>query len=125
MKTFKKFLKNYNEWLLIPLAVLLFLKFSTLVYYFDQEAGSFDTGYLHALIFGLVCVLFASGTAWLMLWLSFPDLYKFWDDEAEEVLTTGSMDEVHARTEAVKLAFKLYAMYFLGILLMTAIVLIA
>lgn len=107
-KSVNRFLKEYNEWLSIPIALMLFFVVPTIYRYFDHTASAFDPGYLHSIILGFIIVNFASGIAWLMLRLNFPTLYHFWDNDMEDSTIKST------NSEAVKVSMKLYLIFFIA-----------
>lgn len=112
--TLRKFIKRYNEWLSLPVALALFFAVPNLYRMADGTAGSFDAGYLHTLVFAVVAVNFASGIAWFMFMLSFPDLYRYFDNQAERDVIA---NKAYFPSSAV-LAFGVYFAYFLTIIIL-------
>jgi hypothetical protein len=114
MEKFKMFIKNYNEWLSLPIAIVVYFAAPGLYRLADPTAGQFDAGYLHALIFAVVAINFSSGISWLMLKLNFPKLYKFWDDDFEDLLMEGNGDNVGDK--AVLYSYLIYISYFVAMM---------
>lgn len=81
-----KWFKRYNEFFSLIVAVLLYFLSPEMYRYGDSDAGSFDAGYLHTIIFAIVSLNALSGFSWLLMAMNFPKLYKFLDDEMEGLL---------------------------------------
>ena len=115
----KKFIKRYNEWLSIPIAIALFL-FAPVIYrLFDPTAGEFDAGYLHALIYAIIAVNVASGISWFLFRLNFPKLYRFWDDGFEDVLLERHATDWQKKSKASIYSALIYAGYFTAMIILT------
>ncbi len=84
-----RFIKTYNEFLSIPIALFLFFMFPKFYREFDGTAGAFDAGYLHILVYAIIVINLGSGISWLMLRLSFPKFYTYFDDEMETDILEG------------------------------------
>jgi hypothetical protein len=109
----KKLIKRFNEFIGIPVAVLLFFLTPPLLRMIDPTAGAFDAGYLHAIVLGLVKVFMASAIAWILLWMSFPKLYRYLDDDAENDIIFGKTIE---RPNRALIPVLIYLAYFIGLL---------
>ena len=111
----KKFIKNYNEWFSLPLAFALFFLVPKLYRFFDPTAGAFDAGVFHSAIYAIALLNLFSGVSWFLLWMKFPDLKKFLDDEAEGYLHSGTQrQQIGAIT-----AFAIYFGYMILLYLIT------
>lgn len=106
----KRFIKRFNEFLGIPLAVVLYFITPPILRWVDPTAGAYDAGYLHAIALGLVKIFFASGVAWLLMWATFPKFYRYLDDDAETDLLNGTAAH-HAWRAGI--AFLIWAVYFI------------
>jgi hypothetical protein len=84
-----KFLKLYNEWLTLPLALVIFFVFPEFIRHFDPSAGAYDAGIFHGAIYAIAVFCLFSGFSWLMMWFNFPELKKYLDDKAETDLIDG------------------------------------
>ena len=113
----RKFLKTYNEWISLPLAVLLFILAPQIYRLYDPTAGAFDLGYFHSLIFAVIGLNIASGISWLMFKMNFPHLYRFWDDGLEALLMERHSEWEH-RKHAALYSMVIYLAYFLAIILL-------
>lgn len=113
MEKFNKFIKNYNEWLSLPIAVVIYFMAPGIYRLFDPSAGQFDAGYLHSLIFAAVAINISSGISWFLLKLNFPKLYKFWDDDFETSLIDGGS----GKDKAILYSYLIYTGYFAAMIM--------
>lgn len=81
---FKRFLMQWNEFLTVPLAVLLFWLGGSFMRWIDPTAGLFDAGIFQIIIFAVAAFLFLHGIAWIILKITFPKLYRFLDEQFEK-----------------------------------------
>ena len=104
----RKFIKNYNEWFSIPIAIIIFAFSPKLLRLFDPTAAAYDAGILHGIALSAIVLLCASGIAWFLFKLNFPTLYTYWDDEAE-------LDSINKpnRRVGILLSFGIYFGYIL------------
>jgi hypothetical protein len=77
--------RRWNEFMVLPLALLLFIYSPSLLRMIDPTAAAFDLGVLQVILLGIIKVLFASGFAFLMLKFSFPSLYRVLDEYYDEL----------------------------------------
>lgn len=81
---FKRFLIQWNEFLTVPLAVLLFWLGGAFMRLIDPTAGLFDAGIFQIIIFAVAAFLFLHGVAWVVFKITFPKAFRFLDDIFEE-----------------------------------------
>ena len=112
-KMINKLLKRFNEFLGIPIALIIFYFSPYVLRRFDPTAAALDAGYLHVIALGLVKVFIASPLAWLMLWMSFPRFYRYLDDDAENDVILG---KVESRIGKAWIPVILYIVYFLALM---------
>ena len=84
LTAFKKFLIQWNEFVTVPLAVVLFWLGGALIRWIDPTSGLFDGGIFQIIIFAIAAFLFLHGMAWIVLKITFPKAYRFLDDQFEE-----------------------------------------
>lgn len=83
---------------------LLFFAAPPLYRIIDPTAGSFDAGYIHAIIYAAVVVSFASGFAWLLTRLIAPGTFKLTDKWLEH--------EHPTITDSVKYTLIIFFLFF-------------
>lgn len=83
-KLFNFIFKEWNEFLSIPLGFLLFFTFPYVLRLFDSTSAAYDGGVLHAYIAAIVGMLLIHGFVWVLLKITFPKLYRFFDTMFEE-----------------------------------------
>ncbi|HUU40631.1 MAG TPA: hypothetical protein VMW42_06815 [Desulfatiglandales bacterium] len=80
LTAFKRFLIQWNEFVSIPLAIVLFWIGGSLIRWLDPTAGLFDAGIFQIIIFAVAAFLFLHGIAWIVLKITFPKAYFFLDE---------------------------------------------
>ncbi|WP_420582082.1 hypothetical protein [Reichenbachiella sp.] len=110
-----KIIKQYNEWLTIPIALVLFFVAPGLYRLIDPTAGAFDAGVFHVNFYAIATLFLYSGVSWFLLKLKFPVLKKFLDDDAEDLLSAG--DPRHKW--GVILAFAIYLSFIFCLILIS------
>jgi hypothetical protein len=85
MKKFIRFLfVEWNEFLSIPLGLLLFFGFPYVLRFIDSTSAAYDGGVLHSYVAAIAGMLLIHGFAWLLLKITFPKIYSFFDNMFEE-----------------------------------------
>jgi hypothetical protein len=110
-----KFLKDWNELAGLPLALILFMISPSILRLVDPTAATFDAGVLQVIILGVIAFLVASALSWLMVKLTFPQLYRYLDEVFELEIIKASCDK-HSF-----IAFSVYAFYLLCLLFAMAV----
>lgn len=82
-KTGGKFIKNWNEFVTIPIAFTLFWFARPLLRWVDPTSGVFDAGVLHVFFAGLVIYLLSIAAIWLLIRLTYKFLYVYLDVQIE------------------------------------------
>jgi len=83
-----KFLKGWNEILMIPLSVFIAVVIvPPILRWIDPTAAMYDAGIIQAIFLALIATLAAVGTAWLILKLSFKENYSFLDNNIGDMIT--------------------------------------
>ncbi|MBS4056495.1 MAG: hypothetical protein KGZ82_04170 [Bacteroidales bacterium] len=75
-----QFLKNWNELLTLPIALLLWWYSNSILRMIDETAGVYDVGIFQAFLLGTAGILFGHALVWLILKLSAGDVYRTLDD---------------------------------------------
>lgn len=83
-KLFNFIFREWNEFLSIPLGLLLFFGFPYVLRFFDSTSAAYDGGVLHSFVAAIVGMLLIHGFAWILLKITFPKLYRFFDSMFEE-----------------------------------------
>lgn len=89
MKTLKKiieFLANWNEFITIPLALLLWYLSPMLLRTLDPTAGVYDAGIFQVILFTVIQFLVYHGVAWIVFKITFPKAYKYFDNKFENAI---------------------------------------
>lgn len=90
LKTFKsiiKFISKWNEFITIPLALVLWYFSPLLLRWFDPTSATYDYGVFQIIIFTIIQFFFYTGVVWIYLKIAFPQMYKHLDDKLLEGLT--------------------------------------
>jgi|GEM_PF-6903930 len=111
----RKLIKEYNEWLLFPIALSLFFIAPKVYMVFDPTAGRFDAGIFHSAIYSIAILFLFSGVSWFIIKVKFPVLKQYLDDMAENNLIKG----LSKQQQSAIVAFCFYlAMIFAQILIL-------
>jgi hypothetical protein len=81
----KQFLVNWNEFITVPLAFILFWLGGALIRCVDPTAGLFDPGIFQIIIFAIAAFLLLHGAAWFILKITFPSAYRFIDSVFDDM----------------------------------------
>ncbi len=110
--TMIKYLKRYNELLLLPLALLLWWISPVIIHHFDETAATYDLAVFQKLIYGLITFSFCSFNAWIALRITFPSVFKYLTEDFDN-----DFNLTQPLCEKQKLSLALFALYLLGLLL--------
>jgi hypothetical protein len=80
MKKLLKFLKDWNELVTLPLALLLWWYSSSILRLIDETAGVYDVGILQAFLLGTAGILLGHALIWIVIKLSNNEIYRTLDD---------------------------------------------
>ena len=72
---------QHGEYILLTMAVLLFLVSPFLLRCYDPTAGTFDVGVLQVNITSIISLFIFCSVSWLMLKVIWPDLRNFFENE--------------------------------------------
>lgn len=70
------FLIEWNEFVTVPLSLLLFAVGGMLIRRLDPTAGLYDLGIFQALFFAIAAFLLLHGIAWFALKITLPGMFK-------------------------------------------------
>jgi hypothetical protein len=114
---FKKFLIQWNEFITIPLAIVFFWLGGAFIRLVDPTAGLFDAGIFQIIIFAIAAFLLIHGMAWIVLKITFPKAFRFFDEIFEEEIERLGNDPVHPDVKLTTYQkCVLILLYFLGCL---------
>ena len=80
MKRIKTFLRQWNELLTLPIAILIWYFSAYLFWHIDPTAGTHDVGIFQTFLIATVGLYFGLTIIWLALKIGAPDIYKKLDD---------------------------------------------
>lgn len=108
-----KFLKNWNELISVPIAIVLWFVVPDFVRLIDPTAAFYDAGVLQQILYAVIAVFIFHGLAWLIIKLTFPKVYDYLDNILEETLNS----PYSSQWEHTKTVLFLFALYFLAFIL--------
>ncbi len=74
-----KFLREWNELLTLPVAILLWFFIPKLLYQIDPTAGAYDIGVINRFVLATIGLYVGKTVVWLALKIGAPDVYKVLD----------------------------------------------
>ncbi|MBN2842660.1 MAG: hypothetical protein JXM68_06190 [Sedimentisphaerales bacterium] len=92
LKAIKGFLVEWNEFVTVPIALLLFWAGGALIRWIDPTSGLFDPGIYQIILFVVGAFLIFHGVAWLLLKLTFPEAFRFMSRTFEEEIKRADND---------------------------------
>ena len=110
-----KFFKKWNEFLTIPLALLLWWASIPALRWLDPTSAVYDAGVFQTIIFAIIAVLTFNGFAWLLLKINFPIIYKHLDDNLDKDF------KILPRWQQALYALCIFALYLLSLVLVIQI----
>ena len=75
-----KYLREWNELLTLPVALLLWFFIPKLLYYIDPTAGSYDIGVINRFVLATIGLYIGKTIVWLALKIGAPDVYRVLDN---------------------------------------------
>lgn len=120
----KFFFKEWNEFISVPLGIALFFLFPYMLRFFDSTTAAYDAGVLHSYIAAVAGMLIIHGFAWLLLKISFPKIYEFFDDAFENHIENSTGYSSHNTLsiwQKCVLSLSLFSLYLLGTILLAKI----
>ena len=116
MKNLIKFLKDWNELLGIPIALILWILSPWLIRIIDPTAGTYDAGIFQVILFTIIQYFIYSAVAWLSFKYTFPEAYRQLDNMF--LLDTHSPNNLTAWQKS-QLVFGFFALSFLALVLLS------
>ena len=107
-----KNIKKLNELLLGPLALVLWFYSPDIIRWFDPTAAVYDTAVFQKLIFGLITFSLCHFSVWIMLRITFPELFKYMTEQWDK-----DFKQNPDLCQKQKLSFLVFACYLLSLLL--------
>ncbi|NOS94543.1 MAG: hypothetical protein HOP30_21745 [Cyclobacteriaceae bacterium] len=109
-----KFLKKYNELWLLPIGILLWLLSPVLFRQVDETAAPYDVAVFQKIIFGLIVFSFCTFNVWIILRLTFPNVFKYLTETFDSEFLNLNPEQ---KCDRLKISLALFALYLLGLLL--------
>jgi len=109
-----KFFKRYNELYLLPLAILLWLVSPVLFHQVDDTAATYDVAVFQKIIFGLIVFSFCTFNVWIVLRLTFPQVFKYLTEYFDTEFSNLTPEQ---KCDKLKIGLAVFALYLLGLLL--------
>lgn len=121
-----KFLKHlaahvlkWNEYISIPLAILIWMLSPIFLHWVDPTASLYDAGIFQVIIFTIIQFLIYHGVVWIMIKASWPGIYHFLDDVLEEkILVNGSLTP----WQKCMMVLWIFTLYFVSIIMLSRVV---
>lgn len=121
-----KFLKSlaahvlkWNEYISIPLAILIWWISPVFLHWVDPTASLYDAGIFQVIIFTVIQFLIYHGMVWIMIKISWPGMYNFLDETLEgKILNNGSI----SAWEKCKMVLWIFTLYFAGIIFLSRVI---
>lgn len=110
---------KWNEYITIPIALLLWYLSPYLIHLVDSTAATYDTGIFQIILFAIIQLLIFNGIVWLIIRWTFPGIYKFLDEALEnKILNNGSISQ----WEKCKIVLWVFSIYFIAIVLLSRVI---
>ncbi|NPV12665.1 MAG: hypothetical protein HPY57_12840 [Ignavibacteria bacterium] len=113
MKNLIKFIKDWNEIITIPIAIILWFTLPYIIRLIDNTAAFYDAGVLQQIVYAIIAVLIFHGLAWILLKITFPKVYDYLDNTLEKKYDSYYLSE----WEKVKFSLFLFSLYFIAFIL--------
>jgi hypothetical protein len=111
-----KFFKDWNEFITLPIAILLLIFVAPLIRSLDPTAGVFDMGVLQKPLLVIIYIFFYHAIAWFMLKVTFPNVYKFLSDMFEGIT---SDSQSISTWQKIQVSLCLFFFYFFMLVLVS------
>jgi len=108
-----KYARKYNELLLLPIGILLWLFSPVFIHSVDETAATYDFAVFQKLIFGLVVFSFSTFNVWIILRITFPGIFRYLTETFDNDLSTLNEN----KCDKLKISLAVYALYLLALLL--------
>lgn len=114
MKAAIKFFKTWNELLLGPLGILVWLISPWLIREIDPTAATFDFAVFQKIIFALVAFCVFSFSSWMLIRIQFPAVFRYLANQFDQDFDSLNQTQI---CERLKLSLFVLAYYLLGLVL--------
>ncbi len=84
MKRINKFLLKWNEFITVPIGLLLVFYCEPIIVYFFPETPRYSAGFLYDIIYTIATWLIFNGVAYFIFKINWPGIEKYIDNHAEE-----------------------------------------
>jgi hypothetical protein len=118
LRKVRKFLRDWHELITLPIAMLLWVYSPTFLRWIDPTAASYDAGIFQIILFAIIELMVFNAVVWIIIKLTFPDVYKYLDEFLEKNLKYKSSDQQISIWEKSKLVLWLFTLYFAAIVLL-------
>ena len=118
LKKIWKVIVDWNEFITVPLAFILWYLSPLLLRYIDPTSATYDAGIFQVIIFTTIQMLIYNGIVWFILKITWPKLFSFLDDIFENEGEIKSL----STWERVKMVLFIFAIYFIGIILLSRVI---
>jgi hypothetical protein len=118
LKKIWKVIIDWNEFITVPLAFILWYLSPLLLRSIDPTSAVYDAGIFQVIIFTTIQMLIYNGIIWFILKITWPKLYNFLDDIFEG---EGEIKGL-STWERVKMVLFIFAIYFIGIILLSRVI---
>ena len=116
MKNLIQFLKNWNELVGIPAAIILWIISPWLIRLGDPTAAVYDSGIFQIILFTLIQFFIYSAVAWLVFKYTFPEAYRMLDDI---FLFDPYCKDNLTKWQKSQLLFGFFALFFLALVILS------
>jgi hypothetical protein len=115
------FIRKHSEILTIPIALVLWWFSEPILRFIDPTAGTYDAGIFQVILFTIIQFLIYHGVAWLVFKFTFPIASNYLDNVFDKTILYQSVNPL-TKWEKSKLVLFLFALYFLGIILLARVI---
>lgn len=123
MKTLKKIVKfilSWNEFLTIPIGILLFYYSPEILRWVDPTAATYDYGIFQVILFTIIQFLIYHGLSWLMVKITWPGVYRFLDNQIEDLVENGELSLSDYRKMIIALV--IYLSYLVAFIVLSRVI---
>ena len=114
-----KHVLDWNEYISIPLGLLLWYFSPMLLHHLDPTAATYDAGIFQIILFTLIQFLIYNGVVWLAIKINFPGIYKFLSNMIEHKEFN---DDKTTSFQKMVIVMWIFTVYFLSIVLMSRVI---
>lgn len=121
LKLIKEFLVTWNEFLTIPLGLLLFWASPAILRFFDSTSAVYDYGIFQIILFTIIQLFIYHGLSWFMMKITWPKLYEFLEHQLEEYLLD-KKPLSKGESRKIWIALSIYFSYFVAFILLSRVI---